>query len=185
MAQTHRFRLLPPEDLWIDQSIAIQPGAHHHAALQHAVLHIDIGAQARVGIERRVCGLLLGGFDVIEIDQAVLGEIGVDRHIEEPALIAVGDIRRPGDRLGKAALLGKAAQAARLFGDQQRAVGQVRHAPRILERRQLLDPERSRARQNGVGVSKGGLRRSSGYSCQSKCERGGQKGRSGHRSLPM
>ena len=68
-----------------------------------------------------------------QIDEAVLREIRIERHIEKPALPAGRDARDALERLGERTVGIGDAQAAGPFRDQHAAVRQEGEAPGILE----------------------------------------------------
>jgi hypothetical protein len=66
-----------------------------------------------------------------EIDEPVRREVGIERHVEQPALVAHVDLRHAGDRVGKRARGRDVAQVARPLGHQHVAIGQEGDGPRI------------------------------------------------------
>ena len=82
----------------------------------------DPGAVAAVALGR-----------IGEIDHLVRGEGGIQRDVQQPALAAGVDRRHARDRLGLEHAVPDDAQAAGALGDQDVAVRQERHAPRMLE----------------------------------------------------
>ena len=76
----------------------------------------------------------VAGFGVAPVNEPIRREPRIDRDVEQAALAARVDRRKPGDGLGQLPVGGDDAQAARPLGHEHLAVRQERHAPRILER---------------------------------------------------
>ena len=65
--------------------------------------HLDVAERGHVFREppagdRRTVDPVVAGLGVAPVDEAIVGEIGVERHVEETALPARHDLRHPGNR---------------------------------------------------------------------------------------
>ena len=113
----------------VDKAVTFQPGAS------------DRGADT-VGIAHRER----------QVDQAVACEVRVQRDVEQPTLAMRRDRRHAGDRFGVQPAVGEQPQSTRALGDQDAAVGQERHAPRVLEALgEGHDAERTRPVVRAIG----------------------------------
>ena len=68
-----------------------------------------------------------------EVDVGLLGEVGVEGHVEEAALPLGEDRRRAADGVGERPVPVEDAEPARPLGHEGPAVGEERHRPRALE----------------------------------------------------
>ena len=133
---------LPP-----DHREAVEP---RRAALDHQPPAPDRGAaQAAVA-----------GFREAQIDEAVIGEIGVEDDVAEPALPAIIDRRHAGD-VDRAAAHRPQFEHAAPLGDQSlAAAGKEGHRPGLGELADRLDLERAvlrrRAAATGAAEDHGG-----------------------------
>ena len=138
MAAPDRLRDLPPDDLHVAELPAFQPAARHRSALEQDVFLVVVGPETRVPVVSRVRWLLLRGLRVVEIDEPVAREVRIDLDVEQAALAAIRHRRHAADRLRQPPA-GIDAQAARLLGDEQSAVGQEGHAPWLAQRGETFD----------------------------------------------
>jgi hypothetical protein len=105
------FRLLAEDHLDVLQAIARQPAAR------------DLGPEA---------GRITAG--VGKIDEVVLGEAGMQRDVEQPALADGRDLRQSGNRLRvEPAVLADDAEPPWALGDQHSAVGKKGESPGMVE----------------------------------------------------
>ena len=100
----------------------------------------------------------LAGLDEAEVDEAVLGELGVKHDVAEPALAAIIDRRNAGDVDRGGALQGQQFQPPRFLGDKRLPTPrQEGHRPGLGELRHRVGAERPilrlgrRARAAGGG----------------------------------
>jgi hypothetical protein len=143
VAAPDRLGHLAPDHFQVRKLAAVQLGAGDGAALHHVIVRPEVGAEPRVG--RVLCAgwLRVGGLGVVDVNELVLGELGVNLHVQQPALAAVCDFRYAANWLGELAV-SEDSEPAGLFGDQQPAVGEERHAPGVVELGQRLDIYRPR-----------------------------------------
>ena len=73
----------------------------------------------------------LAGLGVAPVDPGVVGELRVQHHVEQAALAAGVHRRQPGHGLAEAAVALDDAQPPGALGDEEAAVGQEGHRPRV------------------------------------------------------
>jgi hypothetical protein len=118
-----------------------QPGAEMPSARCFRELtenHLDIVQRIGCTVQPAACdggaGAALAGLGIGEIDQFAGGEIRVDGDVEHAALSGGIGAGRVGQRQAqRAVFLDDADGAAVALGDQDCAVGQERHAPRMVQ----------------------------------------------------
>src|SRR5690606_17055738 len=131
MAVSRDFRHLAPDDLEVLERAA--------ALVEHETRPRDGGpARAR-----------FAGLGIAQIHETVLAEVRMQDDVAESALTAVRDARHARD-LADPAVRRPQLQPTALLGDEQPAVRQERHGPRLVERRDLRHDERVVLREHRV-----------------------------------
>ena len=82
--------------------------------------------------DRGSCAVF-AGLRIGEIDEVVLGESGIERHIEKAALAVCDYLGHACDGLGDDAVLGDDPQASGLLRDEHAAIGQKGKTPGLIE----------------------------------------------------
>jgi hypothetical protein len=82
--------------------------------------------------DRGSCGVF-AGLRLGEIDEAVLGESGIERHIEKAALTVCDYFGHAFDGLGDDAVFGHNPQASALLRDEHAAIGKKGKTPGLIE----------------------------------------------------
>src|SRR5690606_17636739 len=126
-------RLLPPDHLEILERAAAL-GVEH---------------EARAG-DRGAARAALAGFRVAQVCEPVLVEVRMQHDVAEPALPAVRDLRHALDIERRARFRREELEGAALLADEQAAVRQEFHRPRLGELRDLLRLERAVLREHPV-----------------------------------
>ena len=125
-----------------DEKVAVrehQARAEVAAAVVARQGHVDLFhvLQARprepAAGDRRGGVVIVVGARVGEVNQAVVGEVRVERHVEQPALAVVPHLRHAGHRLGVEHAVGHDAEPAGAFGHQHPPVRQEGEAPGMLQ----------------------------------------------------
>ena len=113
-------------------------GRIHRRRLVIDHLHVVDARRRRIVDElaarhRRVVLVVLARLGEAPVDQVVLRERGIERHVEQAALAAREHRGQSGHRRRQLAVGAEHAQPAGPLGDQHLAARQERHAPRILQ----------------------------------------------------
>ena len=127
MLRARHLGFLAEDHLHVGQPFGVEPAARHRGRVAPAA-----------------------GFAVAPVDELVVGELRVERHVEQAALAAGVHLRQAGQRGAGLAVEPDDAHPPRPFGDQQAAVGQEREPPRVLQPMRDgddLDLERRRQRR--------------------------------------
>jgi hypothetical protein len=125
--------------------VAAAARLRHLAVDDFDVLHSRIFDRARQpAAEHRAAVAPVPAVGEREVHQAVLGEAGMERDVEQAALAVLLDLRQAGDRLrGGLAVAADDAEPSGALGDEHAPVGQEGQAPGILGALgQHHDPER-------------------------------------------
>ena len=77
---------LSPDNRRVAKIVAVQSRPRHRAAFQQCVIQILELTQPRIARITSIGRLLLSGFSIGEIDEAVTRKVGIDRDIEQAAL---------------------------------------------------------------------------------------------------
>ena len=122
------------------QAMAVVTASTHlrHLAPDHLEV-LEPAAAVRVQCQRparhrTAARVAVAGFGVADVHGMVVGELRVQRDVAEAALAAVIDFRHPADVADLATGDVDEFQRALFLGDQQAAVGQEGHRPRLVER---------------------------------------------------
>ena len=75
----------------------------------------------------------LRGCGIADPEPPALGEVGGDRHVQQPALAARRNLGKAADGIGQRAAGRDDPQPARTLGHQPAAVGKLRHAPGMFQ----------------------------------------------------
>ena len=128
-------------------------------------------------------GIALAGLGVADVHELVAVEPGMQHHVAQAALAAVGHRRYAGDLAAEVAVDVIHQQPARLLGHQQAPVGQESHRPRFVEPGHLFHLEGPilALSGDGAGTFRGIGRGLAIAAASGQCERtGGGEGKSGH-----
>ena len=115
-----------------DARAEMQAAGRARQGLEDA-LHAEQRIVAELGPRQHRRGAALALAGIGEIEHGVPREVGVQADVEQAALAARIDLGQAADRRPFEPAVGEDAQPARPLGDQQAAVGQEGHAPRLLE----------------------------------------------------
>jgi hypothetical protein len=131
MTAADRLRRLPPNDRHVLELISLEPPARDSKSFQDHVVEILIFAKTGIAFILGIGRLLARCLCIGQIDELVAAEVRIDRDGEQPSLLVVLDLGHAAERIRKFSV-GIEAQIARLLGDQQPAIRQKRHRPRII-----------------------------------------------------
>ena len=151
MTAADRFRRLPPDDRHVLELIALEPPARDSKSFQDDIVEILIFAETGIAFILRVGGLLARGLGIGQIDELVAAEVRIDRDGKQPSLLVILDLGHTAERIGEFSL-GINAQIAGLLCDQQPAIRQKRHRPRIIQRCEAFDFRVGPRKSHDLGV---------------------------------